>query len=80
MGSIEALREIGQRLDVRDVAEYLGLAVNRSGNILCPFHRENTPSCHIYGNRFYCFSCGRYGDGIDLTAAVRGVSKWEQQN
>ena len=77
MGSIEALREIGQRLDVRDVAEYLGLTVNKAGKILCPYHREKSPSCQLYGNRFYCFGCGQHGDGIDLVAAVRGVSKWD---
>lgn len=29
--------------------------------ILCPFHKEETPSCNIYSNGFFCFGCGARG-------------------
>lgn len=31
--------------------------------ILCPFHKENTPSCtiDIKSNTFHCFGCGANG-------------------
>lgn len=32
--------------------------------ILCPFHRESTPSCCVNheDNTFQCFGCGKHGD------------------
>ena len=32
-------------------------------SVLCPFHKENTPSCIIDPNRatFQCFGCGAKG-------------------
>jgi hypothetical protein len=35
------------------------------GKVLCPFHDDHRPSCHIYTDHFYCFVCGAYGDHID---------------
>ena len=70
-------REINMRVTVKDVAERLGLEVNRSGFICCPFHIERTASCRLYDHKFYCFGCGRSGDSIDLVVAVLGVSKVE---
>lgn len=46
---------------------------NRAGFILCPFHKEKTPSCKIYNNRFFCFGCGEFGDTIDLFQKLFGV-------
>ena len=36
--------------------------------ILCPFHREKTPSCcvNVGSGRFYCFGCGRTGEINEL--------------
>jgi len=34
--------------------------------ILCPFHEEQTPSCHIVDDRFWCFGCGRQGHVSEL--------------
>lgn len=32
----------------------------------CPVHKEDTPSAHVYGNRFKCFGCGARGPITDL--------------
>lgn len=42
-----------------------------TSKILCPFHEEVTPSCTIYGNRFYCFGCGRHGDISELGYTIK---------
>jgi hypothetical protein len=34
--------------------------------ILCPVHKENTPSCIIYGETYKCFGCGAHGLVKDL--------------
>jgi len=43
----------------------LGVAVDDSGRMLCPFHNDHNPSAYIYYNKyheqieFHCFGCGR---------------------
>jgi DNA primase len=57
--------------DIRKVIESYGLDV--FGNkVVCPFHKENTPSLAVYEdtNSFYCYGCGAGGDSIDF---VRGM-------
>ena len=73
--NIDALREISESLNIKDVASFLGLNVNRAGYILCPIHNERTPSCKLYESTFHCFGCGGHGDSIDLVVAVRGCKK-----
>lgn len=29
--------------------------------ILCPFHKEKTPSCVLYEERYHCYGCGKNG-------------------
>jgi hypothetical protein len=37
-----------------------------STRLLCPFHREQTPSCVVRDGRYYCFGCGASGPATDL--------------
>lgn len=39
--------------------------------ILCPFHQEKTPSCHIDRARglYVCFGCGKTGPISELPKA-----------
>lgn len=34
--------------------------------ILCQFHKEDTPSLALYGDRYFCFGCGARGPVKDL--------------
>jgi DNA primase len=43
-----------------------------SDRMLCPFHKEDTPSLTIYANGFHCFGCGKSGP---LSMLELGVSK-----
>lgn len=42
----------------------------------CPFHEDKMPSFTIYteSNSFYCFSCKRGGDSIELLMALKNIS------
>ena len=44
------------------------------GKILCPFHDDHHPSCHIYADHFYCFVCEAHGDQIDWLREVEGLN------
>jgi DNA polymerase len=45
-----------------------------NGKVCCPFHHDEEPSCHVYGNGFHCFGCGAHGDHIDWLRDVEGLS------
>ena len=49
----------------------------RNGKVLCPVHDDRNPSCHIYPDSFYCFSCGACGDAVDWLEAVYHLSTAE---
>lgn len=34
--------------------------------IICPYHDEQTPSCVLYPDSYYCFGCGAHGPLSDL--------------
>jgi DNA primase len=75
MDLLERLQEI----DILAVARDLGLEVNAYGKMQCPFHEEDTPSLVFYSatNSFYCFGCGKSGNGVTLWAEVARVSVGE---
>jgi hypothetical protein len=45
----------------------------RRGNVLCIAHEETNPSMSLKGNRARCFSCGYFGDTIDVYMKLHGV-------
>lgn len=49
------------------------LGVTRRGNILCISHEEKHPSMGIKNNRARCFSCGYFGDSIDVYMKLNGA-------
>jgi len=59
------------------VLQHFGMQQDRKGNILCPFHSDHKPSCKIYENSFYCWSCGAGGDVINFAARYLNVSNKE---
>ena len=42
--------------------------------VLCPFHDDHTPSCHIYNDHFFCFVCEASGDAITWLMEVEGLT------
>jgi hypothetical protein len=68
-----------------NLADLVGVPVV-DGKVLCPFHADSTPSCHIYSDHYHCFACNAHGtaidwlmqtEGIDRKAALRMLRDWE---
>lgn len=64
----EIIYNIKASLNMKDFVSHLGYQINPSGQMLCPFHSEKTPSMTIYDDGFKCFggSCGKHGDFINF--------------
>lgn len=68
-GAIEAIKAAMRPEDL------LGLPQGRRHIICCPLHNDSHPSFNIYSDGHWrCFGCGRYGDVLDLHAAMRGIT------
>lgn len=52
-------------IDLDDLKRHVDLtALFGDGKVLCPWHTDSNPSCHVYPDHVYCFSCGKAGDAI----------------
>jgi DNA polymerase bacteriophage-type len=53
--------------------------IDDGGKVHCPFHDDNTPSCHIYddsdGGHYHCFGCGAHGDRVAWLMQVHKVDR-----
>lgn len=58
------------------VAERYGFNVNRSGDMLCPFHSDSHPSLHVYPDSrgWWCFVCNEGGDVIDFVKRLYHIN------
>ena len=65
--------DVKERLNLKDVAEYYGVDMNRGGFTSCLFHDEQTPSMKLYDEHFHCFGCGCHGSVIDLTVKLFNI-------
>lgn len=63
-------KSLAKSIPTKEVCERLGLDIYRDRNIICPFHPDRNPSCHIYPDHFHCFACGATGDNIALAMKV----------
>lgn len=61
--------DIKRLVPMTELCDTYGIAVNRGGFALCPFHADRNASLKVYkGNRgFCCFACGKTGSVIDFT-------------
>lgn len=55
-----------------DILEKLNIDVSKK-KILCLWHNDEHPSCHVYDTSVFCYVCGEHGDGIDVWRKVRGT-------
>jgi DNA primase len=55
------------------LATLIGLPL-RNGKALCPFHKERTPSFHVFPDGYHCFGCGARGDHIDWLKQQNGLT------
>lgn len=45
-----------------------------NGKTLCLFHNDKTPSMHVYGTTYHCFTCGAHGTIVDVIMHLRSCS------
>lgn len=64
---------IKNNVSMQDILDSYGYE-QKKGFICCPFHNEDTPSCKIYKDSFYCFGCGEHGDAINFVMKVECCS------
>jgi DNA primase len=71
------ITEIKRHLSIQTVLQHYNLTPDKSKQICCPFHADDTPSCRIYPetNSFHCFGCGATGDVIELVQRLEGCDK-----
>lgn len=59
--------------DILQVADELGMGVNKNRMAICPFHPDRIPSLMLYKDgHFHCFGCGAHGWAEDLRAKIKG--------
>lgn len=74
------IKEVKERTDIVKVAQYLGLELNRSNKVRCPFHKEKTASLSISQSKqiFKCFGCRNTdGDCITLVSKLLNINAFE---
>lgn len=68
------IKDLCKGISLKDLVREEGFKIDRGGKVLCPFHSDRNPSCHIYENRFYCFSCNQGGDAVSFLMQVKGLN------
>ncbi|GEM_PF-1907140 len=73
------IRDVKNRVTIRQVIEFYGFTPNRQHMISCPFHGEKTPSCYIDDERdtFYCFGCQTGGDSIKFIEKLYDLTPYK---
>jgi len=69
-------RKLNRLLKVEDILRINNIKyinIGDSYRICCPFHKEDTPSCFISGEKkvFHCFGCNASGDLIKLISKIK---------
>ena len=72
----DLFNSVRRSVTARQAAEAYGLAVDRHGKALCPWHDDRRPSLSFdpRTGRCKCFACGAGGSAIDLAACLLGCS------
>ncbi len=70
------IEDIKKNYSIINIAQKLGIEVNRNNMCKCTFHNDTNPSMSfdIRTNRYKCFSCDAKGSNIDLVVNLLGYS------
>lgn len=66
-----------KEVDLMGVVQQLEIPFVWSSNhlkIVCPFHNENTGSCAIYSDHYFCYGCQENGDQIEFIKKILNIS------
>ncbi|ALO13798.1 DNA primase [Salinivirga cyanobacteriivorans] len=69
--------DIKKRLPIMSVLAHYGIKMNKNDHIICPFHKDDKPSCKIYTdtNTYNCFGCRKTGDVIQFIQDKENCNK-----
>ena len=69
--------EFYRAVPIEEVADILGLDVDRHKKFCCPAHNDTHPSAklNLDNNTWKCFACGEGGSPIDLVMASEKIGK-----
>ncbi len=65
---------IKQTVDIKQVVELYGIALNSRGVTHCPFHDDRHPSASISQGRFHCYVCGLHLDVFEFVRKMTGCT------
>ncbi len=71
--------ELKRRLSIVDIVGRRVRLTRRGDQAtgLCPFHREKSPSFHVYDHgedaHYHCYGCGAHGDAITFVMETEGL-------
>lgn len=73
------IKEVKELTNIIDVANLLGLNLNRAHFCKCPFHNERTASLSISEKKqvWKCFGCGKGGDAINLVEELLHINAYQ---
>jgi len=73
------IKNIKERADIIEVAEYFAVHLDRNYKSSCPFHKEKTASFSINKDKqiYKCFGCGASGDAISLVSKLLEINNYE---
>jgi DNA primase len=73
------IKEVKELVNIIDVANLLGLKLNKSHFCKCPFHTEKTASLSISEKKqvWKCFGCGKGGDAINLVEDLLKINAYQ---
>ena len=60
-------------VSLRDVVREFGVQLIHN-KVICPFHDDHKPSCHIYHDHFFCFVCSANGDAVTWLMEVENLT------
>ena len=75
--SCDPFEVVREQVTAQDAARHYGIAIDRHGKALCPFHNDHRPSMTFKWGRFRCCVCGASGDAVDLVRGLFGGTYWE---
>lgn len=71
MTSPALIARVKESLDL--VALVASYAEIRQGRILCPWHSEKRPSCRVYADHVFCYTCNQGGDAFEFLMKVENI-------
>ena len=73
------IKEVKELVNIINVAEFIGLKLNKAHFCICPFHTERTASLSISEKKqvWKCFGCGKGGDAINLAEDLLNINAYQ---